>query len=97
MSGEQAKISTTKAKMKAMIACINMQENNDNDWTKKMKAGVCWEDFDFRMSGLDPKVLPLDEASDGEVVRRKTCVLWAWIDDWEDEGINSQGCPILEQ
>ncbi len=97
MLGEQAKISATNTKMQATIAGIHMQENIDNDQAKKIKVGVCWEDCDFRTIGLDPKVLPPDEAPDIEVVRRKTHVFYSWIEDWEDEGMNAQGCPILEQ
>lgn len=97
MSDKRAKVSTSKVKLQATIAGIHMQENNDDDQAEKMKAGVCLGDCDFRTIGLDPKVLPLDEAPDDEVVRRKTRVFCAWIEDWEDEGINSKGCAILEQ
>ncbi len=64
---------------------------------KKMTTGVCWEDCDFRKMGLIPKVLTLDEAPDDEVIRRKTYVFCAWIQDWENKGMNSLGCPIVEQ
>ncbi len=91
------KISTTKAKMQATIDGIHAQENNDKDRAKKMKAGVIWEDADFRTIGLDPNVLLLDESPDDEVTRRKTCVFWAWIEEGEDEAVGPKGSPIVEQ
>ncbi len=59
MTREQVKISSNKTKMQATIAGINAQENNDEDWVKKMQAGFCWEDADLRTIGLDPNILPL--------------------------------------
>ena len=97
MSGERAKVSTTKAKMQATIAGIHAQENNDEDRAKKMRAGVLWEDEDFRTIALDPNVLPLDEAPDDEIAKRKSRVFRGWIEQWEDGGLGPRGCPIIEQ
>ena len=97
MSGEQAKVSTTKAKIPATIAGIHAQENNNEDRAKKMRAGVLWEDEDFRTIALDPNVLLLDEAPDDEIAKRKSRVLRGWIEQWEDGGLGPRGCPIIEQ
>ncbi len=97
MAREQAKISTTKAKMQATIAGIHAQENKDEDMAKKVQAGVCLEDTNFRTISLNPNVLPLDESHDDKVARRKTHVFCSWIEDWEDKGVGPKGWPIIVQ
>ncbi len=62
-----------------------------------MCAGVCLEDAEFRIIGLDSNVLPLDKAPDDEVAKRTTCVFHSWIKDWQDEAVRPKGCPIKEQ
>ncbi len=97
MATQQAKILTINAKMQATIAGTHAQENTDEDRAKKMQDGLCWEDANFRIIGLDPNILPLDEAPNDEVARRKTCIFCAWIEDWEDEAVWPRGCAITEQ
>ncbi len=73
--------------MQATNVGIHAEENSNEDRAKKIQAGVCWEDTNFRTIRLDPYVLPLDEAPDDEVDKRKTCVVCTWIEDWEDEAV----------
>ncbi len=42
MSSEWTTILAMKAKMHAIIAGNHAQENNDEDGSKKMEAGMCW-------------------------------------------------------
>ncbi len=52
MNRDHSRLSTVKGKMQATIAGIHAAENNEECCTKKMRAGVVWDDDDFKMLGL---------------------------------------------
>ncbi len=62
-----------------------------------MKAGVVWDDDDFKMLGLDPCCLLLDVATDDEIKWRPTCIFQAWLEDWEEVNTSVHGDVVLEQ
>ncbi len=73
MSRDWPRLSTVKAKMQATIAVIHAAENNEEDCARKMRAGVDWDDDDFKTLGLDAHFLPLEVAPD-DIKQRTTCI-----------------------
>ncbi len=92
-----AKLSTEKAKMKAIVVGIRAADNNDQNQVKRVRAGVIWGDADFKTFVLDPYCLPLDVAPDDKVAKRTNSIFYPWRDEWEDVDCGPHGCPILEQ
>ncbi len=80
MSGDRSRLSSAKAKMQA-TAGIHSAENNKEDRTKKRRAGVVWDDDDFKTFGLDAHCLPLDITPDDEVKRRTTRIFEPCLKD----------------
>ncbi len=64
MSGHQSRLSPVKTKMQAPIAGIHAAENNEENQVGKIRAGVIWDDDDFKMLGLDAHCLSLEVAPD---------------------------------
>ncbi len=97
LSGNRSNMRSEVAKKQAAIAGIHAQENNKQDKAEKAKAGLLWDDDDFKTLKMDALCLPLDVAPPEEVQRRTTRVFCAWIENWEKEKIKGNGDPVLEQ
>ncbi len=81
--GDFSRLSTIKAKMPATITGIHAAENNEEDCAKKMRAGVVWDDDDFKTLGQDVHCHPLNVAPHDEIKQRTTDIFQAWLKDWE--------------
>ncbi len=97
MMGCRSNIRTDIAMKQAAIAGIHVQENNNQDQANMAKAGLLWDDNDFDTLKMDALCLPLDVAPAEEVLRRKTRVFHAWIENWEKEKVRGNGDPVLKQ
>ncbi len=79
LSGNCSNMQSEVAKKQAAIAGIHVQENNKQDKAEKAKAGVLWDDKDFKTLKMDALCLLLDVAPHKEVQRRITRGFCAWI------------------
>ncbi len=97
MRGDWSGLSTVKAMMQATIAGIHVAENNEEDCARKRRAGVVWDDDDFKTLGLDTHYLPLEVAPNDEIKQRSTCIFQACLEELEQVNTKPHGDPLLEQ
>ncbi len=67
MSRDWPRLSTVKAKMQANVVGIHMAGNNQEDYAKKTRAVVVWDDVNLETLSLDAHYLPLDVAPDDKI------------------------------
>ncbi len=63
----------------------------------RTKAGLLWDDEDFKTLKMDALFLLHDVACPEEVQKRKSWVFCEWIEKWENKKVKGNGDPILEQ
>ncbi len=68
MGAKQSQLAPNHAKIQATITGIHAAKYNDQNHTKRMRAGIFWDDDDLLSLCLDANCLPLDCAPDDEVV-----------------------------